>query len=130
MAVFPTLSSGVITKTPATLGSGFATRVMRFCDDTEQRFVTRYPFSIFVLQFTNINGYDLSQLVAFFRTVKGQYDSSWTLTINGTTCPTMNLDSDDLLVVENVSECFTLSVKCRNVFDAIPSGGGTGQGTS
>jgi hypothetical protein len=119
-----------MTMTPATLGSGFATRVIRFCDDTEQRWVTRNPFSTFVLRLTDISGYDLSQVLAFFRTVKGRYDATWTLTINGTTFPTMMLDADDLVAVENRQNLYTLQVKCRNVFNAIPAGGGTGQGTS
>ena len=34
MNQFPTLTSGVICMTPATIGTGFSTRVMRFCDDT------------------------------------------------------------------------------------------------
>ena len=130
MSVFPTLSSGVMSMTPTTIGSWYETRVVRFCDDTEQRFVTRLPFSTFLLNFTKINGYDLSALLAFFRTVKGQYDASWTLTINGTTYPTMMLDSDDFTMTELTPNYFTLQVKCRNVFNTIPSGGGTGQGTT
>ncbi len=119
-----------MTMTPATLGSGFATRVVRFCDDSEQRWVTRSPYSTFVLLLKDINGYDLSQVLAFFRTVQGRYNATWTLTINGTTFPTMMLDSDDLLAVENRQNLYTLQIKCRNVVNVIPTGGGSGQGTS
>ena len=119
-----------MTMTPATLGSGFATRVIRFCDDSEQRWVTRCPYSTFVLLLKDIDGYDLSQVLAFFRTVQGRYNATWTLTINGTTFPTMMLDSDDLPAVENRQNLYTLQVKCRNVLNVIPTGGGSGQGTS
>ena len=46
MNQFPTLTTGVVTMTPATLGTGFATRVLRFCNDAEQRWATRGDFAI------------------------------------------------------------------------------------
>ena len=117
MNQFPTLTSGVICMTPATIGTGFDTRVMRFCDDTEQRWAGRGQYGVFILAFTNISGFDLANLLDFFRSAKGRFDATWTLTINGTTYSNMALDSDDFVVVEQRPNCFTLQVKCRQVVD-------------
>jgi hypothetical protein len=115
MTQFPTLTTGVVTMTPATLGVGFTTRVMRFCNDVEQRWASRGQFGVFVLTLTNISGFDLSNIRDFFRTVKGRFDATWSLTINGTTYNNMILDSDDLVVTEQRPNLFNLQVKCRQV---------------
>jgi hypothetical protein len=101
--------------TPATLGTGFATRLMRFCNDAEQRWSARGQYAVFVLTLTNISGFDLSNVRDFFRTVKGRFDATWSLTINGATYNNMILDSDDLIVTEQKPNLFTLQVKCRQV---------------
>ena len=67
--------------TPATLGTGFATRVMRFCNDAEQRWSARSQYGVFVLTLTNISGFDLSNARDFFRAVKGRFDSTWSLSL-------------------------------------------------
>jgi hypothetical protein len=115
MSQFPTLTTGVVTMTPATLGTGFATRIMRFCNDAEQRWASRGQFGVFVLTLTNISGFDLSNIRDFFRAVKGRFDPTWSLTINGTTYNNMALDSDDLVLTEQRPNLFNLQVKCRQV---------------
>ena len=117
MSQFPTLTTGVISMTPTTIGTGFSTRVMRFCDDTEQRWAARGQHCVFVLTFTDISGFDLANLLDFFRSVKGRFDATWTLTINGTTYSNMALDSDDFAVVEQRPNCFSLQVSCKQVVD-------------
>jgi hypothetical protein len=101
--------------TPATLCIGFGTRVMRFCNDAEQRWVSRGQFGVFVLTLTNISGFDLSIVRDFFRAVKGRFDATWSLTVNGTTHSNLTLDSDDLVVTEQRPNLFNLQVKCRQV---------------
>ena len=115
MSQFPTLTTGVVTMTPATLSTGSGTRVMRFCNDAEQRWAARGPYAVFVLTLTNISGFDLSNVRDFFRAVKGRFDPTWSLTINGTAYSNMILDSDDLIVTEQKPNLFTLQVKCRQV---------------
>ena len=115
MLQFPTLASGLVTMTPATLGVGYATRVMRFCNDAEQRWAARGQYGVFVLTLTNISSFDVSNVRDFFRAVKGRFDSTWSLTISGTTYNNMILDSDDLAVTEQKPNLFTLQVKCRQV---------------
>jgi hypothetical protein len=100
MTQFPTLRTGAVTMTPATLGTGFATRVMRFCNEAEQRWAARGQYAVFVLTLTNISGFDLSNVRDFFRVVKGRFDPTRSLTINGITYSNMILDSDDLVVTE------------------------------
>jgi hypothetical protein len=101
--------------TPATIGAGFGTRVQRFCNDTEQRWAARTQYGVFILTLTNICGYDLANIRDFFRAVKGRFDPTWTLAINGTTYNNMILDSDDLVVTETKPTLFTLQVQCRQV---------------
>ena len=115
MSQFPILTSGVVAMTPVTLGTGFATRVMRFCNDSEQRYAARGQYAVFVLTPADISGFDLSNVRDFFRAVKGRFDPTWSLTINGTTHNNMILDSDDLAVVEQKPNLFTRKVKCRQV---------------
>ena len=115
MSQFPLLTTGVVTMTPATLGIGFATRVMRFCNDAEQRWAGRGQYAVFVLTLTNISGFDVSNDRDFFRAVKGRFEPTWSLTINGTTYNNMILESDELVVTEQKPNLFTLQVKCRQV---------------
>ena len=62
--------------TPAALGTGFATRVMRFCNDAEQRWSAPGQYGVFVLSLTNISGFDLWNVRDFFHAVKGRFDST------------------------------------------------------
>ena len=113
MTQLPTLTTGGVTMTPAALGSDFATRAMRFCDDAEQRWTSRGQYGVLVLTLANISGFDLSTVRDFLRTAKGRFDATWSLTINGTTYSNMVLDSDDLAVTEQKPNIFNLQVKCR-----------------
>jgi hypothetical protein len=47
--------------------------------------------------------------------VKGRFDATWSLAIDGTTYNNMILDSDDLVAAEQKPNLYTLQVKCRQV---------------
>jgi hypothetical protein len=128
MLQFPLLTAGVVTMTPATIGAGFATRVQRFCNDAEQRWASRGQYGVFVLTLTSISGFDLSNIRDFFRTVKGRFDATWSLAINGTTYFNMVLDSDDLAVVEQHPNSYNLQIKCHQWSGAFAPAGVPGLG--
>lgn len=108
MPQFPILTTDVVTITPATQRNGFATRVMRICNDTEQRRASRRQFGVFVLTLTNISSFDLLDIRDCSRTLKGRFDATWGITINGAMYSNMTLDSDDLVVTERKPNLFNL----------------------
>lgn len=114
-ATFPALKTGVVGMYPAVLGVQYATEVVQFVNDTEQRWASNPGLGNFELTFTNIDGYDLSVLIDFFRSCKGQFDSTWTLAINGQTYTNCTFLSDDITWLENKPERYTLTLKCRQV---------------
>lgn len=115
MAAFPALRSGVVGMYPATLGAAFKTEVVRFVNDSEQRWATWPGLGDFELVFTDVNGYDLSTLLDFFRSVKGQFDATWTLTMNGQTWNNCCFLQDDFTFNEVKPERYSVTLKCRQV---------------
>jgi hypothetical protein len=113
MADFPALRSGVVGMYPATLGKIYKTEVVQFVNDSEQRWATWPGFGDFELVFTDINGYDLSLLLDFFRSMKGQFDDSWRLIINGQTYTNCCFLQDDFTYTESKPERYSITLKCR-----------------
>lgn len=113
MAVFPALRSGVVGMYPATLGLMFSTQVVKFVNDSEQRWGTSVGRGDLELVFTDINGYDLSTLYDFFRTAKGQFDNTWSITVNGQTYTNCGFLSDAFEVVESKPGRYSITLKIR-----------------
>jgi hypothetical protein len=98
---------------PATLGTVFATQVVKFVNDSEQRWGTSVARGDFELVHTDINGYDLSTLYDFFRTVKGQFDTTWDITVNGVAYTNCCLLSDTFEVEESKPGRYSVTLKVR-----------------
>ena len=113
MASFPTLQSGQVTMYPTTRVVECVTQVVSFCDDSEQRWPGRAALASFTLQFTDIDGYDLSTLLDFFRTTKAKFDTTWDITIGGTTYQHMMFDADEFTFTENKPNLYKLSLPCK-----------------
>jgi hypothetical protein len=113
MASFPQIRSGSTVLYPLRRVRGHATTVVRFCDDTEQRWRAIAPRSEFILEYRDINGYELSELLDFFRTTKGMVDTTWDIQIGGTTYFHMMFDTDRLEVSETRPERYTVRLPCR-----------------
>lgn len=113
MASFPTLRSGSSVKYPlrdTTLrGAGSVT----FMDRSRQAWSSTLELRAFELRFTNINGYDFSRIVDFFRSTKGQFDTTWDITIGSTTYSNMMFVTDDLAWTENEPNLYTVRLPCR-----------------
>jgi hypothetical protein len=113
MASFPTLKSGKVNMYPTTRAKEHGTRVVTFCDDSEQRWKGRAGLATFVLEFTDIDGYDLSTLSDFFRTVKAKFDTTWDLTLDGTTYQHMMFDADEFTFVESKPNRYSIRLACK-----------------
>lgn len=99
MAVHGTLGSGAMAQHPATIVNSYVTRVITFLDSSEQRFTVRNVLFGCVLEFKNLNGYDLSLLRNFFVQMKGSYVDPallnvFSMTIAGETYGWLHLDDD------------------------------------
>lgn len=112
MAAFPTIRSGAAALYPVTRSREYVTRVVQFADDSEQRWRVRPALARFTLEFTDINGYDLSEILAFWRSTKGRFDTTWQITIDGQTYQNMAFDSDDFSFIENRPNRYTVRLSC------------------
>ena len=115
MADFPALRSGVVGMYPATLGVRFNTEVVQFVNDSEQRWAVAPALGDFELTFTDLNGYDFSILVDFFRSMKGQFDQTWTLPMGGQTFNSCTFMQDDITYTESKPNRYTVKLKCKQV---------------
>src|SRR3954462_2234731 len=91
---FPTLRSGSF-KYPLTRGKTYKTGVLRFMNGSEQRWKSVAKLEPFVLEYRNLNGYDLSLLREFFRSAKGAFTTDIELTLGSTTYSNLAFDQDD-----------------------------------
>lgn len=113
MAYFPTLSSGQVAQYPATRINGSATRVIAFADDSEQRYRVRAPLASFVLAFTRLSAADLATLRTFFDSMKGRFDSTFSLTFDGEDYDYMTLEQDAFAYSERGEGRFDVTLSMR-----------------
>lgn len=115
--VFPTLSSGTckvasslsgqpLAKYPVQAKSEWVTRVIRFMDDSEQAWVTRFPLLTLNLQYSGVNGYDVGKIVEFFderlgRYVDDAYLNVFSITVGTISYNWMVFDQDSIDFSEN-----------------------------
>ena len=77
---FPTIKGGAaVVSFGTTRGPEYKTTVLKFLDNSEQRWQSRASLARFSLIFTDITSYDLSQIRAFWISQKGAFDFTWTL---------------------------------------------------
>lgn len=114
MPSFPALRRGGVTHYGATTEKRLVARVVPFEDDSEQRWkvVPSVPKFACTLVLTNLDGYDLANVLEFWRSMKGRFDSTWDITINGTTYTNMTFDEDEFTYVESRPEQFSVTLKC------------------
>lgn len=126
---FPTLSSGsmkvysplldqAIAMYPAMLTHSVITRVIKFANDTEQRWSVRPELFSATLQYSAVNGYDLALIQAFFRTMRGEYVDTlmlnvFDITIDGVQYFWCVFDQDSISPESEIGETysFVLNIK-------------------
>lgn len=133
MAVFPTT---VPLRVPAARTLTIPTDVVEFLDGSEQRWRSGPPLNAFSLTFTDVPSANLTDMRTFLNTMKGAYDSTWSITwVDGNSYTNMALELDDLPAVASKSNTrFSFTVKMRQtapqtytatasaVYPALPNG--------
>jgi len=104
---------------PVVRGLTFPTKVVRFLDDTEQRWASGPPLNKFTLTTSHIKWTDVQNLQNFFITQKGAFDSTWTFSINSVTYSNMVFDSDIFTYTEVSPGKFSVSLQ---ISQTQPSG--------
>lgn len=113
VGTFPTLSTGSVAMYPVSRSLAFPAKVVRFLDDSEQRWVSGAPLNQWALTFARLKWADVLTLKAFFENQKGAFDSSWTFGIAGSSYTSMAFDQDDFTYTETGPAKFSVSLKVR-----------------
>lgn len=112
---FPTLASGVLARYPFSRSVAFDTEVVRFLNDHEQRWANHRALNGFDLQYDLLKAADLATLRTFFETQKGQLDSTWSITFDGTTYDNMAFTHDDFAATESSPKRWSVRLRCVQV---------------
>lgn len=131
MPTFPTLSSGSMTVDssldaeaiamyPSTLTYKYETRVIRTLGDQEQRWTVHGELFRCILDFKDVNGYDMSVIRHFFRTQIGMnvaldLSSTFDITLRGQNFAYCCFDQDELHVTVGSGETYSFSLKIKQL---------------
>lgn len=131
MATLPTLESASVSVAsplsedsfamyPATISGRFTTRVNQFLDDSEQRWTVADSLREFELQYSQVNGYDMSLMAKFFNTQKGRYvstnlASTFSVQLFGDIFLYCVFDQDELLPTIGQGETYQFTLKIKQV---------------
>lgn len=95
MASFPNLRTGQVAMYGTAQGRRHATEVAQFCDDSEQRWPVAQGTAVFTLNLVDLDGYEVSNVEEFFRSMQGRKDDTWDITIGGTLYSHMRFEESD-----------------------------------
>ena len=112
---FPNLASGQVAMYPVEMERLASTGILRFADDTEQRWATNRMLHAFTLQYERIAAADLATLKGFFDTQKGGFDKTWVFPFNGTNYSAMRFEQDDFTIIEASPNRYNVGLKIRQV---------------
>lgn len=113
MASFPALATGQIAMYGTDIGRRYATEVVQFCDDSEQRWPTAQGCATFVLNLVDLDGYEVSNVEEFFRSMKGRYDSTWDITVGATLYENMMFEDDQIAWTFTHPLLQSAQIRCR-----------------
>lgn len=109
MPSFPTLRTGAVSKSGISRNRRFNTSVTVFTSGREQRFAQAIDRATFSLEFSGVDGHDLSTMRAFFYEMKGRF-GRFDLTIDGTTTTDCCFDTDTFPRAEATQGLFSFSL--------------------
>lgn len=116
MASFPAIRNGSrIAMYGTTQSIGPKTTVVQFENGSEQRWNAVRSLWSGMINFTSVSGYDLGLVQQFFRSMKGQLDKTWDITIGGALYNNLTFEQDDFPQTEVKNGRFSFSLKCRQV---------------
>jgi len=113
MASFPTLATGQVAMYGTQRGRRYATEVAQFCDDSEQRWPVAQGTATFTLNLVDLDGYEVSNVEEFFRSMKGRYDTTWDVTVGGTLYSNMMFDQDEIAWTFTKPMLASAQIRCR-----------------
>src|SRR5678815_3603321 len=102
----------------------YNTIISQGANGTEQRAKGHAPLSSFVLPYTNLIPAEVTLIRSFFNSQKGQFDSTWSLTLGATTYTNLCFEDDDLSFNEQDSMLYSSTLRCRQTENpgvAIPA---------
>ena len=106
MTTFPLLNSGAVTQYPMTVGSGQTVKILRFLDNSEQRFLNQgRQFRRWQINLSQLTEGELFALEDFFEAQSADYSIfSFPDPFTGTEVPNCRLgDSDFMLELADVN---------------------------
>ena len=115
MANFPTPFNGSAALYPITAINRRPVGIIQFSDLSEQRWKRCGPTKAFILRFTQITWAEANTILTFFDSMKGGFDSTWSITLGGTTYNYMVFDSDVYDLQETERGIYRLELSCRQV---------------
>lgn len=110
---YPNLGVGTISMYPVTKDFIIPAKVVRFLDDTEQRWVSGPIRNSWVIQNGHINWSDVMTLQTFFNTQKGAFDTSWTFPFEGTNYTNCTFEDDGFTYTEIGYNKYQVNLKFR-----------------
>ena len=120
MKVYGSLATQAMAMYPAALAFEYATRVIQFIGDQEQRFLVHGELFSATLQFSRVNGYDTSVIRDFFRTVGGMLTSTdlshtFDITIDSVQYSYCVFDQDTFEVEVDREETFSFELRLKQL---------------
>jgi hypothetical protein len=105
---------------PTTTADRVQSRLIKFLDDSEQRWTSAPMMSAFMLQYVGVSGFDLAQIRTFFLTCKGRcVDAALATSFSFTLGPRLYqycvFDQDGLDVQSNPGEVYSFTLRIKQV---------------
>jgi hypothetical protein len=120
MKVYSDLSGQALAMYPSAISDEYVTRVFRFLNDQEQRFLVRDKLFRSVLQYAGVNGYDTSVLRRFFYSMRGaasttDLSNTFDIMIGGQQYLGCVFDQDDFTVEVDQAENNSFQLKIKQI---------------
>ncbi len=115
---FPMLSSGHVAKYPLARKHKHRTMVVIFGDFSEQRWAKGVPLEEFDLRFTQVSTADKELVRHFFNGTRGQFDTTWSITITDTDGAGIEYDNmqfvdDNFTATQQAEDFWSFSLRVR-----------------
>ena len=120
MSVQPPLTGYSFAMYPTAISQGYSTRVLKFLNDTEQRWVKRLPLFGVTISYHGLDGYSMSVLNAFYAQVRGEYVDPalvnvFSMILAGNQYNYLTFDSPLIETTVEAGEKFSVQFKVRQI---------------
>lgn len=127
-ATLPTVHGTGVALYPIPRGNHIGSRVQKYLNGSETRFVTASPLAQFELAYSGLFKAERDALKNFYATTKGGFDNTWSFTLATQTYVSLVFGEDSFSSVESSRpNLYNVNLKFRQT---IPGGAVTGAGTT